>query len=151
MIEKIKQNSFLKIAIGIVYFWFGILKFFPELSPAEGLATDTISALTWGFIPAKISIILLALLEVGIGVCFLLNIHPKKVAILALGHIVCTFTPLFFFNDVTFNGYPIFLTLVGQYIIKNLIIVAALLSIIKEKNHQLKSTKNYRKVKKIQS
>jgi uncharacterized membrane protein YkgB len=139
--DKIRQNSFLKISIGIVYFWFGVLKFFPELSPAEGLATDTISELTLGLIPAKISIILLALLEVGIGICFLLNIHPKNVAIAALAHMACTFTPLFFFNEISFNGYPIFLTLVGQYIIKNLIIIAALLSIIKERNHQVRSTK----------
>ncbi len=131
MIEKIKQNSLLKISIGIVYLWFGALKFFPHLSPAEGLATDTITELTFGLIPTNVSIILLALLEVGIGVCFLLNIQPKQVALVALAHLACTFTPLFFFNDISFNGYPIFLTLVGQYIIKNLIIIAALLSIIR--------------------
>ena len=139
MIEKIKQNSFLKITIGIVYLWFGALKFFPELSPAEGLATDTITVLTLGIIPANISIILLALIEVVIGICFLINIYPKKAAIAALAHLICTFTPLFFFNDISFNGYPIFLTLVGQYIIKNLIIIAALLSIIKEKDSQRSS------------
>lgn len=141
MIDKIRKNSFLKISIGIVYFWFGALKFFPELSPAESLATDTITELTLGIIPATVSIILLALIEVGIGICFLLNIHPKKVAIAALAHLACTFTPLFFFNDLSFNGYPIFLTLIGQYIIKNLIIIAALLSIIKEKNQQVSSIK----------
>lgn len=131
----------MKISIGIVYLWFGALKFFPELSPAEGLATDTITELTLGLIPASISIILLASIEVSIGVCFLLNIYPKKVAFAALAHLACTFTPLFFFNDISFNGYPIFLTLVGQYIIKNLIIIAALLSIIKGKGSQMKSAK----------
>lgn len=141
MIDNIRQNGFLKISIGIVYFWFGVLKFFPELSPAEDLATDTISELTLGIIPAKISIILLAILEVGIGICFLLNIRPKIVAITALAHIVCTFTPLLFFNDIVYNGYPIFLTFVGQYIIKNLIIIAALLLIIKERNQRIGSTK----------
>lgn len=123
----------MKICIGIVYLWFGSLKFFPELSPAEGLATDTIDQLTLGMVPPGVSIILLAVLEVGIGVFFLLNLYPKKVAYVALGHLICTFTPLFFFNEVSFNGYPIFLTLVGQYIIKNLIIIAALLTIINGK------------------
>lgn len=141
MIQKIKQSSFLKISIGIVYVWFGALKFFPELSPAEGLATDTITKLTFGIIPADISIILLALLEVGIGACFLLNIHPKKMAVVALSHLACTFLPLFFFNDISFNGYPLFLTLVGQYIIKNLIIIAALFSIMKEKEPQISGSK----------
>lgn len=141
MLEKIKQNSLLKASIGIVYFWFGGLKFFPELSPAEGLAVDTINQLTLGMIPAHIEIILLALLEVSIGILFLLNIHPKKVAIVALVHLVCTFTPLFFFNEISFNGSPIFLTLVGQYIIKNLIIVAALLTIVKQSDASVKKIK----------
>ncbi len=141
MFEKIKQNSLLKISIGVVYLWFGALKFFPHLSPAEGLATDTITELTLGLIPAQVSIILLALFEVGIGGCLLLNIHPKKAAIAALAHLACTFTPLFFFNDISFNGHPIFLTLVGQYIIKNLIIIAALLSIIKAKDVHVSGAK----------
>lgn len=141
MLKNIRQNSFIKICIGLVYLWFGGLKFFPELSPAEGLATDTISQLTLGILPANVSIIMLAALEVGIGIFFLLNIHPKKVAVVTLGHLLCTFTPLFFFNEISFNGYPIFLTLVGQYIIKNLIIVAALLSIIKEKPPAQQKTK----------
>ena len=146
MFKTLKQNSLIKISIGIVYLWFGALKFFPHLSPAESLATDTIRELTLGIIPANISIILLALLEVGIGVCFLLNFHPKKAAIVALSHLICTFAPLFFFNDLSFNGNPIFLTLIGQYIIKNLVIIAAILSILKGKKSietSIDSTNNY--------
>ena len=148
MIDNLKRNSFLKISIGIVYLWFGALKFFPELSPAEGLATDTIAALTLGTIPASIAIVLLAFIEVIIGLCFLLNSYTKKIAFAALVHLACTFTPLLFFYDISFNGYPIFLTLVGQYIIKNLIIVAALLSIIKGEDAQLRSAKILKNQKK---
>jgi hypothetical protein len=36
----------LRISIGIIFVWFGLLKFFPEYSPAEELASDTISKLT---------------------------------------------------------------------------------------------------------
>jgi uncharacterized membrane protein YkgB len=36
----------LRISLGIVFFWFGFLKFFPNVSPAESLATDTINVLT---------------------------------------------------------------------------------------------------------
>lgn len=134
VLQRIKQNSFMKISIGLVYLWFGGLKFFPELSPAEGLATETIGQLTLGLLPADVSIILLALLEVGIGLFLLLNLFPRKVAMVALGHLICTFAPFFFFNGTSFNEYPVFLTLVGQYIIKNIIIIAALLSIIREKS-----------------
>jgi len=145
MITRIQQNTLIKISIGIVYLWFGALKFFPELSPPEGLATDTIRELTLGIIPENVSIILLALIEVGIGICFLLNFQLKKVALIALGHLICTFTPLIFFNELSYNGHPIFLTLVGQYIIKNLIIIAVLLSIIrgdKSSKRQLSVVKN---------
>ena len=38
----------LRTNVGIVFFWFGVLKFFPALSPAEDLAGRTISALSFG-------------------------------------------------------------------------------------------------------
>ena len=130
MLRKFQQNNLLTLSIGIVYLWFGMLKFFPEASPAEGLAIDTIRELTLGFVPFDISIFLLALIEVSIGFSFLLNICRKPMAIIALGHLTCTFSPLFFFSDQSFNG-PFALTLLGQYIIKNLVLIAALLSILK--------------------
>ncbi|MDQ3712138.1 MAG: YkgB family protein [Acidobacteriota bacterium] len=40
----------MRVALGIVFFWFGILKFFPGLSVADDLATRTISMLSLGYI-----------------------------------------------------------------------------------------------------
>jgi uncharacterized membrane protein YphA (DoxX/SURF4 family) len=131
LITHFKNNSLLQICIGFVYFWFGILKFFQDLSPAEGLAKDTITSLTFGFIPTNVSIILLAIMEVGIGFFLLLNIYRKKAVILALVHMACTFVPLYLFSEASFTYSPFVPTLLGQYIGKNLIIVAALLSIYK--------------------
>jgi uncharacterized membrane protein YphA (DoxX/SURF4 family) len=34
----------LRVSLGIVFLWFGILKFFPSASPAEELASRTIWA-----------------------------------------------------------------------------------------------------------
>lgn len=135
-VKQTSRNSLLAISIGLVYLWFGILKFFPDLSPAEGLAKSTIHVLTFGFIPDNVSIILLALWETGIGIFLIFNVARKTVALLALVHIVFTFTPLVFFPDQVFNEGPLYLTLLGQYIIKNLIIIAALLSLL---NVDLKS------------
>jgi len=134
-ILQIRKNSFLAISIGIVYLWFGFLKFFPDMSPAEGLAKDTIDSILFGFIPSNVSIILLAIMEVTIGIFLLLNIFRKKIILLALIHIVCTFTPLFLFTEASFTNSPFALTLLGQYIVKNIIIVSALLSLFKEKNN----------------
>ena len=47
----------LRISVGIVFFWFGFLKFFPGLSPAQDLATRTIDVLTFGLVPPEISIV----------------------------------------------------------------------------------------------
>lgn len=131
LLAKSKQNTFLALSIGIVYLWFGALKFFPHLSPAEGLAINTIHLLTFGYLPSHIAIFLLAMMEVVIGCCFILNIFRRESIILALFHMACTFTPLFFFAEESFVSGPLVPTLLGQYIGKNLIIVAALLSMLK--------------------
>lgn len=129
---KTSPICFMRIAIGLVYLWFGTLKFFPGLSPAEELATDTISMLTFHIMAPNVELVLLAILEVAIGIFLILNIKTTIAIYAALFHIIFTFSPLFFFYDKSFNGNPIALTLVGQYIIKNLIIIGALWVILKE-------------------
>ncbi|MUH34344.1 doxx family protein [Zobellia amurskyensis] len=124
-----KKISFLQISIGIVYLWFGSLKFFSHASPAEEMAKDTIGVLSMGLIPRETSIILLAILEVGIGFFLLFDIYRKQTVMVTLGHMVCTFTSLLLLSEISFTSSPFAPTLLGQYVIKNLIIVAALLSI----------------------
>ena len=48
--------TLLRLAMGIVFFWFGALKFFPNLSPAETLAGRTIETLTFGAIPRETAV-----------------------------------------------------------------------------------------------
>lgn len=135
--KKTSPICFMRIAIGLVYLWFGTLKFIPGLSPAEDLATDTISMLTFQIMAPNVELVLLAILEVTIGLFLILNIKTIIAVYMALFHIFFTFSPLFFFYDKSFNGNPIALTLVGQYIIKNLIIIGALWVILKEtKTHE---------------
>ena len=93
----------LRWAIGINYFWFGALKFFPDLSPAEHLAKDTIRLLTFGWIPDAVSLLLLALWEVGIGLVFLSGYFTRWGAQAAVLHMVFTFMPLFFFPEISFS------------------------------------------------
>ena len=120
------KNRYLQISIGLVYLWFGALKFFPNVSPAEELATNTINELTHFLIPSNIAIILLALWETAVGICFLLNFQKRWSIRIATVHMFLTFTPLYFFPELIFNDNIFSLTLVGQYIIKNLIILGAL-------------------------
>lgn len=130
-----QSTRLLRWAIGINYFWFGMLKFFNGLSPAENLAKDTIRILTFGLIPDSINLLLLAIWEVGIGVIFLSGRFTKFGAQAAVLHMIFTFMPLFFFPEVSFSHAPYGFTIVGQYIVKNLVFLAALVVILKEQKH----------------
>jgi len=122
------------ITVGIVYLWFGALKFFSGASPAETLAQQTIEALTFGLLEPSASIILLALWETTIGILLITAIWRKTALLLALLHIILTFTPFLFFPDLVFTKIPFGLTLLGQYIIKNIIILGVLVSLLKKGN-----------------
>ncbi|MBG9375397.1 hypothetical protein I5907_04075 [Panacibacter sp. DH6] len=117
--------SVLRISLGIVYLWFGALKFFQGISPAEQLAMQTIHKLTFGLIDDHTNILMLALWECAIGIMFITGRLLKTALILMLAHMVCTFTPFIFFPHETFRYMPYGLTLVGQYIVKNIVFIAA--------------------------
>lgn len=119
--------NLLRISIGIIYVWFGALKFYPNLSPADQLAKDTIYLITFGLIPNHVSIILLALWETLLGVVLIAGLWKRAAFYILMLHMACTFVPLFFFKDISFTNSPYAFTLVGQYIMKNLIIIAAAL------------------------
>ena len=115
----------LRISVGVVYFWFGALKFFQSLSPAEQLAMQTIHKITFGLISDHINIITLALWECFVGLLLMTGKWIKPALVLLFLHMICTFTPFIFFPNQTFNVAPYGLSLTGQYIVKNIIIIAA--------------------------
>ncbi len=120
------KTKILRISIGLIYIWFGMLKFFKGYSPAESLAIDTIAILTFKLIPSAVSIILLAIIEVVIGLLLVFNTFAKQAIIATLIHLACTFVPLFAFTDLSFTKAPYAYTLLGQYIFKNIALMAAL-------------------------
>ena len=122
-----KKIELLRISIGIIYLWFGSLKFFSGLSPAEDFATETVQMLTLHLIPGGVCFVLLAVGETVIGAMLILNLLPRFTILLALFHMLCTFTPLFLLPELSFNQTPFSVTLIGQYILKNLVIVSALM------------------------
>jgi len=115
--------NLLRISLGIIFLWYGMLKFFPELSPAEDLAINTINWMFNGLIPSIISIKLLALWEVLVGIGFILGIYTRYFTILFLIHMVLTFLPLFIFPELSFTNAPYAFTIVGQYIVKNIVFI----------------------------
>ncbi len=134
MDQLIKYRSrLLCIGFGVMYFWFGALKFFPGLSPAEALAKATLEKLTLGLIPSTISYTMLAMWEVTIGIFMLLNMPKRWIIYITILHLLFTFTPLFLLPEATFSDPVYSLTLVGQYIIKNIALLAALLFLLQRK------------------
>ncbi|MBL8056646.1 MAG: DoxX family protein [Anaerolineales bacterium] len=117
----------LRISLGIVFFWFGVLKFFPGLSPAQDLAARTISALTFGLLPPAVSVPILAAWECLIGLGLITGRFMRATLLLLVAQMAGTVTPLFFFPAETFTVFPIAPTLEGQYIIKNVVLVSAAL------------------------
>lgn len=116
---------FLRISLGLTFFWFGFLKFFPGLSPAQALATATIEKLTFGLVPPAVSIIVLATWETLIGLGLMFGIALRTTLFLLFTQMLGTMTPLLLFPDACFTHVPFAPTLEGQYIIKNLVLISA--------------------------
>lgn len=121
----------MRFSFAIIYIWFGLLKFFPGISPAESLAGEAMSRLFNEILSRNFSLKLLAGWEVFIGIGFLIGKPLKFWTRLALVHMLFTFTPLFLMPEMCFTKIPFTFTLVGQYIMKNLIIVGTILLVEK--------------------
>jgi uncharacterized membrane protein YkgB len=119
----------LRIGLGLVFLWFGALKFFPDLSPAQDLATRTISQLTLGAVGPDISLPILATWESLIGLGLLSKRFLRTTLLLLAVQMVGTVTPLVLFPAETFTQFPYAPTLEGQYIIKNVVLVGAAMAI----------------------
>lgn len=145
--EKIDDNLFiladkygmklLESSIGVIYLWFGVLKFFPNYSPAEALAADTLDLLTLHLFDKQILVWTLAFAELFIGLALILKIKSKYVIWGLLVHMGGTFSPILFFPEQVFTHPPFGFSIVGQYIMKNLVIISAAL-VIYTKNSRLR-------------
>lgn len=116
---------FLRISLGIVFLWFGFLKFFVGMSPAHDIATATIEQLTFGLIAPDVSIFILAAWETLIGLGLITGKFLRATLLLLLLQMLGTLTPLVLFPAETFSSFPYAPTLEGQYIIKNLVLISA--------------------------
>ncbi|MGB4976823.1 MAG: DoxX family membrane protein, partial [Anaerolineae bacterium] len=116
---------FLRISLGVVFLWFGVLKFFPGLSPAQTLAGNTISILSFGLLTPELAVFILAVWECLIGVGLIVGYLLRATLLLLWLQMLGTITPLFLFPEQCFTVVPIAPTLEGQYIIKNLVLVTA--------------------------
>ena len=105
----------------LIFFWFGALKVI-DASPAQPLVIDLLRH-TLPFIDPHTFMIGFGLFEMTIGILFLFH-SLERVVLSALAiHMFTTFMPLVLLPDVTWTR-PFVPTLEGQYILKNVVIIA---------------------------
>jgi len=111
----------LRYSLGIIFIWFGALKPF-GLSPAQELVSNTVY-----FVDPDWFVPFLGWWEVLIGVGLLIKPLIRPAIALLFLQMPGTFLPLVLLPKVCFTAFPYGLTMEGQYIIKNLILIAAAL------------------------
>lgn len=117
--------TLLRWSIGLVFIWFGALKFVPGMSPADAIATDTSMVLTFGLLSEDVARVMLAVLEVTIGVGLVTGRFLRITLLLLFAQMAGTLTPLFIFPERIWTDFPFVLTLEGQYIVKNAVLISA--------------------------
>ena len=126
-----------RVTLGIVFLWFGLLKFCPGLCDVELMAQQTMTLLTFHLIPPTTCIHILAVWECVMGLTLLFAPAETRIGAMALrlcvlslfAHLAGTFLPLVFFPHEVWKHLPYAPTLAGQYILKNVVLLSAAVSI----------------------
>lgn len=117
--------AILRVCLGLVFFGFGILKFFPGISPIESLATRTTTILTLGLFSGHNAMNFVAALECIIGICFLTGRLLRVGVWLMMAQMIGAMSPILIFPGELFSGPHHAPSLAAQYILKDVILIAA--------------------------
>lgn len=117
---------FARFAIFVVYFWFGVIKI-PNLSPANPLIAELLEK-TLPFVTFEQFIVFFGILEVIIGILFLIPRLERVAIILLLLHMITTVMPMVLLPAISWDA-PFLPTLEGQYMIKNIVTLALVIGI----------------------
>ncbi|MER5770876.1 DoxX family protein [Streptomyces sp. NPDC001985] len=123
------STTILRVSVGLVFIWFGLMKFIPEASPAQDVATRTMDVLSFGLVPAEATRPLLALFETAIGVGLVTGVLLRVALAAFFVHMAGVFSALLILPGEMWNGPMATPTLEGQYVIKNVVLIAALLAV----------------------
>jgi uncharacterized membrane protein YkgB len=115
----------LRIAMGLVFLGFGVLKFVPGLSPAGGLVEATITRMTFGIVPPEVGLVTTALLECAIGISLITRRWLRLTVYLLVLELAGILSPLVLLPGRMFSGPHHAPSLEGQYVLKDIVLVAA--------------------------
>ena len=119
--------AILRVSVGAVFLGFGLLKFFPGVSPAQGLVEATTDILTFGLVPGAVALVAVAILESIIGLCLIAGRGMRAAMYLLIVQLGGILSPIVLLPGRLFSGTGIAPTLEGQYVLKDIIIVGAAL------------------------
>jgi putative oxidoreductase len=115
----------LRVALGVVYIWFGALKF-TDSSPVGELVAKTVP-----FLPSHLFVPALGGFEVLVGIGLLIGRRLALVALLMVAHLAGTFLVLVTEPSAAFqHGDPLMLTMTGEFVVKNVVLITAGLVLI---------------------
>ncbi|MEY2760201.1 MAG: hypothetical protein RLZZ96_101 [Bacteroidota bacterium] len=109
--------------IALVYIWFGLLKALGT-SPAEGLVTKLFNLTLESYMGIQTFLVMLGIGECVIGFLWLFPRLTKVAFWVMIAHMFTTFLPVIFLPKETWQSF-LTLTLTGQYIIKNVVLLSA--------------------------
>lgn len=114
----------LRMSLGVIYLWFGALKICGA-SPVEEFVARTIP-----FLPRRLVVRALGVWEVAIGLALLLRVALRPTLLLFAVQLAGTFTPFVVQpRRMVRNGNPLLLTIEGEFVLKNLVLLAAGLAV----------------------
>ena len=123
--------TMLRISLGLVIFGFGVLKYFPGVSPAENLVKTTMHVMTFGLVPSMgiVAMLVTATLECFIGLSLIIGRGLRATIYLLVFWVLGVLSPVVLLPQRLFSGPDYAPTLEGQYVLKDIILFTASLVI----------------------
>jgi putative oxidoreductase len=129
----------IRLSLGIVFVWFGLLKVM-GVSPVFDLASHLVY-----WLPSELFVPLLGIWEMAIGVGLLLGKALRVILSMLFLQLAGTFLVLIILPEAAFQGgNPLFLTTEGEFVIKNLVLIAAGLAVGGTVRYKSKELQRYR-------
>jgi uncharacterized membrane protein YkgB len=126
MIKEKTISWFARVSLFIVFFWFGFLKII-KVSPAEELVRSLYNVTIINYIDFPAVLLMLGIFECFIAIIWLFPFLTRMALYNYIIHLILTILPLFLLIEISWQDL-FTLTLVGQYIMKNICMLSVVLS-----------------------
>jgi uncharacterized membrane protein YphA (DoxX/SURF4 family) len=112
----------LRVAPGSVFLAFGVVQLFPGYRPAAPVAARTLDRLTMGLLTGETAVLVTAATEIVIGLTLVTGVFLRTGLVVLAGALVGIMSPLVLFTAELFPHGP---SLMGQYVLKDVVLAAA--------------------------